>query len=78
MNRVAANFPNLSVALSMLLLVTTDAGERSFPKLKLIETHLQSTITQERPVGLATMTIERDLLQNIETEKKFYGEEGRN
>ncbi|GBN14763.1 hypothetical protein AVEN_236552-1 [Araneus ventricosus] len=41
MNRVATNFPNLSVDLnvSLTILVTEAAGERSFSKLKLIETY---------------------------------------
>ncbi|GBN50548.1 hypothetical protein AVEN_239034-1 [Araneus ventricosus] len=44
-----------------------------FSELKLIKTYLQSTVSQERLVGLATMTTERDLLKNIEIEKKFFG-----
>ncbi|GBM37287.1 hypothetical protein AVEN_266389-1 [Araneus ventricosus] len=50
---------------------TVAAGERCFSKLKVIKTCLQSIMSQERLVGLATMAIERDVLQNIEIEKKF-------
>ncbi|GBM71087.1 Zinc finger MYM-type protein 1 [Araneus ventricosus] len=70
LNRLADNFPNLSVALRIFptLPVTVTTGERSFSKLKLIKTYLRSSMSQERLVSLATISIERDLLQNIDIE----------
>lgn len=62
------NVPNLYVALRILLTlpVTVASGERSFSKLKLIKTYLRSSMTQERLVGLATISIEQELAQRID------------
>ncbi|KAJ8867944.1 hypothetical protein PR048_031753 [Dryococelus australis] len=43
-------------------------GKRSFSKLKQIETYLRSTLSQERLSGLVTMTIENDLLNEMDTD----------
>lgn len=63
-------FPNVFVSLRMLLTlpVSVASGERSFSKLKLIKTYLRSTISQERLSGLATMAIENDLLNQMDTD----------
>lgn len=60
--------PNLSIALRILLTlpVSVASGERSFSKLKLIKTYLRSSMTQERLVGLATLSIEQEIAQTID------------
>lgn len=65
------NFPNLCVALriGLTLPVTVASGERSFSKLKLIKNYLRSTMSQERLVGLALVSIEFDVLQNIKIDE---------
>ncbi|KAI2646977.1 Zinc finger MYM-type protein 1 [Labeo rohita] len=52
-------YPNMRVALriSATLPVTVAAAERSFSKLKLIKTYLRSTMMQERLSGLAIISI---------------------
>ncbi|XP_069840991.1 zinc finger MYM-type protein 1-like [Dendropsophus ebraccatus] len=60
-------FPNVCIALRILLTlpVTVASGERSFSKLKLIKSYLRSTMTQERLVALATISIEQELAQEL-------------
>uniref|UniRef100_A0A8C5PM21 TTF-type domain-containing protein n=1 Tax=Leptobrachium leishanense TaxID=445787 RepID=A0A8C5PM21_9ANUR len=67
-NHLTALFQNVCIALRILLTipVTVATGERSFSKLKLIKTYLRSTMTQERLVGLATISIEHELAQTID------------
>ncbi|GBM32579.1 hypothetical protein AVEN_267622-1 [Araneus ventricosus] len=48
---------------------STLTDERIVSKLELIKMYLRYTMSQERLVGLATVTNERDFLQNIEIEK---------
>lgn len=62
------NFPNLYVALRILLTlpVSVASGERSFSKLKIIKSYLRSSMTQERLVGLATISIEQEIAQKID------------
>nr|CAH7729637.1 unnamed protein product [Callosobruchus chinensis] len=62
------NFPNLYVALRILLTlpVSVVSGKRSFSKLKIIKSYLRSSMTQERLVGLATISIEQEIAQNID------------
>lgn len=64
---LSENFPNVCVALRILLSlpVSVASGERSFSKLKLIKNYLRSNMSQERLVGLALMSIEYDLLQQL-------------
>jgi len=61
-------FPNLSVALQITLTVpvTVASAERSFSKLKLIKTYLRSTMTQDRLVGLATISVESDVARSVD------------
>lgn len=63
--------PNLCIALRILLTlpVSVATGERSFSKLKLIKTYLRSSMTQERLVGLATLSIEQELAQKIDLDE---------
>jgi hypothetical protein len=48
--------------------MTVASAERSFSKLKLLKNHLRSTISQERLNGLATICIEKKLLDEINIE----------
>ena len=60
--------PNVVVALRIFLTlpVSVATAERSFSKLKLIKTYLRSTISEDRLVGLATLSIEHEIAQSIE------------
>jgi hypothetical protein len=44
------------------------SAERSFPKLKLSKNYLRSTMSQERLNVLATLCIEKQLLDEIDIE----------
>jgi hypothetical protein len=46
--------------------VTVAYAERSFSKLKLLKNYLRSTMSQERLNGLATLCIEKRLLDEID------------
>ncbi|XP_021726482.1 zinc finger MYM-type protein 1-like [Chenopodium quinoa] len=63
-------FPNASIAYRILLTmpVTVASTERSFSKLKLLKTYLRSSMSQERLNGLATLCIERTMLEHIDVE----------
>jgi hypothetical protein len=65
---IADCYPNDSIAYQILLTihVTVASAERSFSKLKLLKNYLRSTIWQERLNGLATCSIEKDILANID------------
>jgi hypothetical protein len=65
---IADCYPNVSIAYRILLTihVTVASAERSFSKLKLLKNYLRSTIWQERLNGLATCSIEKDILANID------------
>ena len=54
-------FPSLQAALRILLTIAVSVAscERSFSKLKLIKTHLRTSMNQERLTNLAIMSIER-------------------
>ena len=67
-SRLHKVFPNLAVALRIFLTlpVTVASAERSFSKLKLIKTYLRSTMTQDRLVGLAIMSIENDVTSSVD------------
>jgi hypothetical protein len=60
-------YPNVSIAYRVLLtmLVTVTSAEKSFSKLKYIKTYLRASMSQERLNGLATLSIEKDMLANI-------------
>ncbi|XP_062198785.1 uncharacterized protein LOC133901428 [Phragmites australis] len=66
--RDADCYPNISVAYRILFTVpvTVASAERSFSKLKLLKNHLRSTMSQERLNGLATLCIEKKLLDEID------------
>ena len=56
-------YPNLCIALriSATLPVTVASAERRFSKLKLLKTYLRSTMAQERPRGLAVISINHEV-----------------
>jgi hypothetical protein len=62
------SFPNACIAYRILLTipVTVASAERSFSKLKLIKSYLRSTMSQERLNGLAILSIEKKILENLE------------
>jgi hypothetical protein len=49
--------------------VTVASAERSFSKLKLLKNYLRSTMSQERLNDLATLCIEKKLLDEINVNK---------
>jgi len=49
----------------LVLMVINCSAERSFPKLKLIENRLRTSMTQGRLVNLASMSIEPDILRTL-------------
>ena len=46
--------------------ITVASTERSFSKLKIIKSYLRSTMSQDRLNGLAILSIEKDILANLE------------
>jgi hypothetical protein len=62
--------PNTNVFIAYRILftipVTVASAERSFSKLKLLKNYLRSTMSQERLNGLATLCIEKKLLDEID------------
>jgi hypothetical protein len=48
--------------------VTVASAERTFSKLKLLKNYLRSVMSQERLNGLATLCIEKKLLDEIDIE----------
>jgi hypothetical protein len=60
-------YPNVSIAYRILFTIpVTASAERSFSKLKLLKNYLMSTMSQERLNGLATLCIEKKLLDEID------------
>ena len=62
-----AAFPNLIKVLQIILTiaVTSASCERTFSSLKRIKTWLRTTMSEERLVDLATLSIERDKSANL-------------
>ena len=48
--------------------MTIAYAERSFSKLKLLKSYTRSTMKQERLNGLATISLENDILEKIKYE----------
>ncbi|KAL6530818.1 hypothetical protein OROGR_014678 [Orobanche gracilis] len=63
-------FPNILVAYRVLLTIpiTVASAERSFSKLKLIKSYLRTSMSQDRLNGLALLSIEKNMLKNINVE----------
>jgi hypothetical protein len=66
--READCYPNISIAYRILFTtpVTVASAERSFSKLKLLKNYLRSVMSQERLNGLATLCIEKKLVDEID------------
>jgi hypothetical protein len=60
-------FPNICVSLRILLTIpaTVASAERSFSKLKLVKNYLHSTMSQDRLVDLARLSIESEIARKI-------------
>ncbi|KAK4724549.1 hypothetical protein R3W88_027328 [Solanum pinnatisectum] len=65
------SFPNAYIAYRIMLTipVTVASAKRSFSKLKIIKSYLRSTMSQERLSGLAILSIEKELLEEIDYTK---------
>ncbi|XP_020242585.1 zinc finger MYM-type protein 1-like [Asparagus officinalis] len=63
-------YPNVSIAYRILLTVhvSVATAERSFSKLKLVKTYLRSIMAQERLNNLAILSIENEMLQDIDVD----------
>lgn len=61
-------FPNVAIALRMylVLMVANSSSERSFSKLKLIKNRLRTTMTQQRLSDLSLLSIETDILREMD------------
>lgn len=61
-------YPNVWVSMRILLTtpVTVASGERSFSRLKLIETFSRATMLQNRLSGLGTLSIEHEIAENLD------------
>lgn len=70
-NKLNDGFPNITIALRILLTmpISVATAERSFSKLKIIKNYLRSTMSQERLENLAIISIESDLLNNLDTQE---------
>jgi len=62
------SYPNVYIAYQILFTmpVTVASAERSFSKLKLLRNYLRSVMSQERLNSLATLCIEKGLLDEID------------
>ena len=67
-NNLETAFPNILITLRIYLslMISNCSGERSFSKLKLIKNQLPSCMTQKRLNSLTLLSIENDLLHNID------------
>ena len=67
-NNLETAFPNILITLRIYLslMISNCSGERSFSKLKLIKNQLRSCMTQKRLNSLTLLSIENDLLRNID------------
>ena len=63
-----STIPNLWVTLRILVTipVSVASGERSFSKLKLIKTYLQSIMTEDRLNNLAIVSIKNNVVATLD------------
>jgi hypothetical protein len=68
--QVESSFPNVEIALRMylVLMVANSSGERSFSKLKYIKNRLRTTMAHERLSHLTLLSIEHDILRDLDFE----------
>lgn len=61
-------FPNLRIALQILLTIAVSIAscERSFSKLKLILSHLRTSMGQDRLCDLALLSVEKETVEKID------------
>ncbi len=64
-------YPNLSIALQLMVTVpvTVASKERSFSRLKLIKTHLRTTMLQERQLALAQVSTESGIMRALDKDE---------
>lgn len=69
-NNLNEIYANVSVALRILLTlpITVACAERSFSKLKIIKNYLRSSMSQDRLNNLATISIESDIVNDLNIE----------
>ena len=62
------SFPNACLVFRILLTIpiTVASAERSFSKLKSIKSYLRSTMSEERLNGLVILSIENEMLVELE------------
>lgn len=67
LNDMVSSYPNLYILYKIYLTlpVSSATAERSFSRLKLIKTHLRTTIGEERLSNLAILSIERNIANEI-------------
>lgn len=67
-NNLESLYVNLCIALRISLTqpVSVASGERSFSRLKLLKTYLRLKISQDRLVGLALISIESDVCDQLD------------
>ncbi|KAJ8957584.1 hypothetical protein NQ318_020625 [Aromia moschata] len=70
-NNFGAAFPNIEITLRMylVLMVANCTGERSFSKMNIIKNRLRTTMTQKRLAYLSVLSIESDLLREMDFEE---------
>jgi len=68
--RVQESFPNVEIALRvyLVLMISNCSAERSFSKMKLIKNRLRTPMCNDRLSHLALMSIEADILHDINFE----------
>ena len=59
----------LTCSIAMAIPITSCSAERSFSTLKRVKTRLRSSMVQDRLEGLMLMSIERNILLNLDREK---------
>lgn len=71
---ILSAFPNMEIAMRIFLtlFVTNASGERSFSKLKLIKDELRNCMAQPRLNNLSLMSIEHDILAEIDFEDTIH------